>query len=447
MNWENRVVWSEGMLLQPQHFQQQARFVDGQIRNSAFFTNPQAWGMQSLEIDTTYLQTGKFCLNQASGILPDGTQFNFPDLDLKPIPLEIKEEHLSKTIYLALPIRQYGNTELSRQVDDQKTYRFAADEVEVRDVSGHSSLKQSLEVSGHKFLLLTELDNLSEFSCIPIAVVSNVGKDGMVSLKSDFIYPSLNIKKIDYVGRFLSELLNLAQHRVDSLVSRVSILGKSTTGEIVDFLMLQSLNRYMPLLRHLESSGFISPIDLYNQLGSVIGDLSTFTKDEKVPAVLPIYRHDNLAAVFPPIFDELRQMFSVVLEQNSINIPLIEKQFGIRVGVIADKTLFTSASFILAISADITSEEIRKYFPPQVKIGAVEQIKELVNVQLPGVQLNNLAAAPREIPYQRNVVYFELIPNGEYWQNLCKSGGIAIHIGTNFPNLAMELWAIRSNKR
>ena len=148
--------------------------------------------------------------------------------------------------------------------------------------------------------------------------------------------------------------------------------------------------------------------------------------------------------VFSILIDELRQTFSAVLEQNSISIPLQEKKYGIRVGVVSDKTLFTGASFILAVTADISADEIRQYFPPQVKIGAVEQIKELVNVQLPGILLNNLAVAPREIPYQRNYVYFELIPKGEYWQALVQSGGIAIHIGTNFPNLSMELWAIRS---
>jgi type VI secretion system protein ImpJ len=113
--------------------------------------------------------------------------------------------------------------------------------------------------------------------------------------------------------------------------------------------------------------------------------------------------------------------------------------------VIADKTLFSSASFILAVTSDLSTEELRKYFQAQVKIGAIEQIKELVNVQLPGIQLNNLAVAPREIPYQRNYIYYELIQNGEYWTALSESGGIALHVGTKFPNLKIELWAIRSN--
>ncbi len=182
---------------------------------------------------------------------------------------------------------------------------------------------------------------------------------------------------------------------------------------------------------------------MYEKFIGLIGDMSTFVKHDKLVTDLPIYQQNNLTEIFSVLIDELRQVFSVVLEQNSINIPLIEKKYGIRIGTISDSSLFTSASFILAVTADISTEEIRQYFPPQVKIGAVEQIKELVNVQLPGIQLNNLAVAPREIPYQRNYVYFELIQNGEYWNALVGSGGIAFHIGTNFPNLNMELWGYK----
>jgi len=30
-----------------------------------------------------------------------------------------------------------------------------------------------------------------------------------------------------------------------------------------------------------------------------------------------------------------------------------------------------------------------------------------------------------------------------FWDSLTKSGGIAFHIGGNFPGLKLELWAIR----
>lgn len=443
MSWEKRIVWSEGMLLQPQHFQQQSRYIDSQIRNTSQIANVYHWGIGSIVIDTSHLSTGKLCVNSATGVLPDGSYFNIPNIDGAPLALDVTDALLNKMVYLCLNIRRHGNTEICRDSDDNKSYRYFVEEMDVRDVSGHSNLEQSIEVSGYKFCLLTELDNLDEFSCIPVGLIENISTSGKVTLKENFIPPYINIKSNLYFRSFLSELVNLINHRIDSLSARVSIAGKATTTEVTDFLMLQALNRNQPIIRYFESTECIHPLDVYLQLTSLIAEMSTFIKADKQSPQLPLYDHNNLTIIFDTIINELRQIFSIVLEQNSINIPLVEKKYGIRVGVVADKTVFKSGSFILAVTADIKPEEIRKYFPSQVKIGAVEQIKELVNVQLPGILLNNLAIAPREIPYQRNFVYFELIPKGEYWNALVKSGGIAIHIGTNFPNLSMELWAIR----
>lgn len=442
MSWEKRVVWSEGMMLLPHHFQQQSRYHESQLRNALGLCRPHYWGINAIEIDKTYLKNGKFCLSSAQGILADGSFFDFPTIDSLPPAMDLNEDHLNATIYLAVAIRRNGNTETFRDNATQSRYQLV--EHDARDVSGTSSTQQTLEVSGLSFSLRTDKDDNNEFSCIPVAYVEDISNSGVITLKDSFIAPCLNIKYNQHINSFLSELVKLVKHRISALAARVSVAGKATTTEVTDFLMLQTLNRHYPLLINLDKTENLSPYDLYERFIGLIGDMSTFIKSDKLTPELPIYQHKNLSEVFERIIDELRQVFSTVLEQNSINIPLQEKKYGISIGVVSDKTLFSSASFILAITADISPDEIRQYFPPQVKIGAIEQIKELVNLQLPGIQLNNLAVAPREIPYQRNYVYYELLPNGEYWAALEESGGIAFHVSTKFPNLNMELWAIRS---
>ncbi|WP_448213881.1 type VI secretion system baseplate subunit TssK [Colwellia sp. MEBiC06753] len=446
MAWEKRVVWSEGMLLQPQHFQQNARFHEAQLRNVTQLCQNSLWGMATIEIDKSQLKQGKLSLNQISGMLPDGSYFDAPEIDGLPNALDINESHLNQTIYLASTIRRYGNTEISREIHANDVSRLRIEEYDFRDVSSTGSLKQTLEVAGYNFCLLTDADVRDEYDCIAIAVIDDISANGEVSLKNEFVGPTVNIKQNLYLRSFVGELVNLAQHRVSSLAARVSVAGKASTSEVQDFLMLQALNKTLPMLKHLDAVAKLTPMALYEFLIVLIGELSTFIKPDKMPPDLPSYKHKELTEVFSILIQEVRQSFSVVLEQNSINIPLQEKKYGIRVGVVADKSLFTTASFILAVHSDLSPEEMRQYFSPQVKIGAVEQIKELVNVQLPGIQLNSLAVAPREIPYQRNFVYFELVPKGEYWQALAQSGGIAIHVGSNFPNLSIELWAIRGNQ-
>src|SRR5690606_1503539 len=114
-----------------------------------------------------------------------------------------------------------------------------------------------------------------------------------------------------------------------------------------------------------------------------------------------------------------------------------------RVAPITDRSLLTSASFVLAVRADMPAEVLRRNFPNQVKIGPVEQIRELVNVALPGITVRPLPVAPRQIPYHAGVTYFELDRSGQHWKQLATSGGFAIHVAGEFPGLEMEFWAIK----
>ena len=84
MSWRNKVVWSEGMLLQPQHLQQQERHGDHVRHVTMRSTTPYAWGFSELEIDAAALALGKVALVRAVGVFADGTVFDMPAVD--PLP-------------------------------------------------------------------------------------------------------------------------------------------------------------------------------------------------------------------------------------------------------------------------------------------------------------------------------------------------------------------------
>ena len=119
------------------------------------------------------------------------------------------------------------------------------------------------------------------------------------------------------------------------------------------------------------------------------------------------YRHDNLRLSFEPLFAALRAVFSATLEPAPSRF-LSNRKFGVSVAVVADKTLFGSAEFVLAVRAEIAAEDLRRMFPMQTKIGPVEKIRDLVNLQLPGIALRALPVAPRQIPYHSGFAYFAL---------------------------------------
>lgn len=442
MAWEKRVAWTEGMMLQPQHFQQQTRYHEAQLRRSIAVLHSHYWGFDELEIDEQMLKTGRFQINKASGMFNDGSAFFVPTIENQPVALELSIAHLNATIFLAVPFQRTAEQDFYR--DEKHKGRHTLSELELSDVCNLQNDAAYVEVTGLNVSLRTSLQDNSEYNCLAIAEVEDVSPNGAVTLKKDVIPTLLNAKTSAYLEKFVSEVITLIEHRIDSLATRVSVVGKSAGSEVVDYMLLQTLNRHKPVFKNLEQERQVTPFYLYEKLINLVADMSTLVEaNHKVPPI-PVYRHNNLTEVFIPVMNVIRQQLSVVLEQNSILIELQEKKFGIRVGTISDRSLLSSASFILAVGADASIDEIRQHFPSQVKIGSVDVIKELVNLQLPGIQVSHLAAAPREIPYQRQFAYFELVAKGEYWEGLKSSGGIAIHLSNQLPNLQIELWAIRN---
>ena len=112
--------------------------------------------------------------------------------------------------------------------------------------------------------------------------------------------------------------------------------------------------------------------------------------------------------------------------------------------MIHDPKLLQDASLVLAVNAQVAADVVRSRFPRQVKIGAPSRIRDLVNRALPGIGLQVLPVAPRQIPYHAGFSYFELDRHSEHWQAMVASGGLAIHIAGQFPGIELELWAIRS---
>jgi type VI secretion system protein ImpJ len=404
---------------------------------------PHSWGFIELEVERDLLSIGKFGLRRATAIFPDGTPVRMPDDDPLPAPIDIGPQVRDQAVYLALPVRRAGSVDVERGSGDGLA-RNAVREFEARDETSGSTDAAVLEVGAlrSRFLLASEVTQA--YACLPLAQIVECRTDKHVLLDDTFIPTVLDVRAARRLSTFMSELLGLLHQRGDALGGRVAASGRGSSAEIADFLMLQAINRYEPLLAHCVDSGAVHPEDLFRICVSAAGELSTFTASSKRPPKLEGYRHDQLRESFEPVIVALRAALSAVLEQSAIPIPIESKKFGISVATVADRSLYTRAVFILAARADVPAEDLRRRFPSQLKIGPVERIRDLVNLQLPGVPVHAVPVAPRQIPYHAGFVYFELDQSHELWGQLSNSGGVAMHVAGEFPGLAMEFWAIRT---
>jgi type VI secretion system protein ImpJ len=431
------------MFLRPQHFQQQVRYIENYVEQRCAPLHSYSWGFSQLQLDQQLLGMGKVALAAARGIFPDGTPFNIPDDDEPPLPVELDENTRDVRVYLAMPLRRPGTPEIDTRADPESLARYRSEEIEAPDNSTAGGNTSGIEVGRMRTRLLLESDQRDGYACLGIVHVVEQKIDKSVLVNEEYIAPGIDFHALPVVAGFMKELYGLLSHRAEALAGRVSVSGRGGAADIADFLLLQVVNRYLPLIGHLNELPDVHPESIYRLGVTMAGEMATFTTSGKRAPVFEPYRHDDLQGTFRPVMDVLRQSLSMVLEQTAISIKMQERKYGVRVATITDHALLDQAGFVLAVSADMPTEELRKRLPAQIKIGPVEQIRQLVNVQLPGIRIRPIPVAPRQIPYHTGFVYFELDRSSELWSQLKTSGGFAFHLGGDFPGMQMEFWAIR----
>jgi len=444
MSENNRVIWSEGMFLRPHHYQQYTRYLENYVEERSASLIPCSWGFAALGLDQKQLGLGKVVISEAKGVFADGTPFNIPHDNEPPPAIDIDTNAKESVVYLCLPLRRAGTPEVDNKGEDDSLARISPRENEIDDNSSIGGSAASIQLGELRLRLMLEHEHRDNYTCIGVGRITEVRQDGSLVMDEGYMVSSLHYQVSPSLRGFITELLGLLKHRVVALADRVQVSGRGGTAEVADFMMLQMVNRYLPLIGHFGSLQGMHPESFYRLAISLAGEMATFTATDKRAPDFPPYNHVDLQHTFEPVFQSLRQSLSMVLEQTAVAIQLQERRFGVRVASIPDQSLLKHASFVLAVSADMSGDEIRRRLPSQIKIGPVEQIRQLVNVALPGIMVRALPVAPRQIPFHSGYVYFELDRSGDMWSTTSESGGLAVHLAGDYPGLKMDLWAIRS---
>lgn len=442
---EHRVIWKEGTLILPQHFQQQERFFLSELSQHTKANGPFFWGFKHLEINNSDLELGIFSLKTCVGVLPDGTSFNAPQVNKLPSSLKLEDGIVDKHVYLTLPERTHNTCDVNYD-GEASSARLKPHTLNLKDNSGNSSAEAPVtlgELDYKLYIAERESDIPAGTVSLAIAKVKEV-VGGKIVLCEEFIPHLSNILECDSVKQFLREFAGMLFARGDELAQRVSSSGKTTgVTQYSDFLLLQFINRVEPIVLQYLAFLTLRPVDLYTFLVSCAGELSTFMKlDKRRPIKFPVYEHNNLQLCFSAVIEDIRSSFTVVYETVASQIALSKPKNNIVAARLSHKALLQTGSLILVVASDLPEESMRHDFPAQIKIGPGEKIFSLVQSALPGIRVNLMTHVPSEIPYRTGHIYFELDKNDKLWPELQQSNGLAIHIGGNFPNLGMELWAI-----
>ncbi|THB85830.1 type VI secretion system baseplate subunit TssK [Pantoea allii] len=445
----NKVVWSEGLFLRPQLFQQQERYFEYYAHKRAATLSPFFWGFSQYEIDREALTYGKLVLRSARGVLPDGTPFDVPDHAELPEPLTILPEHLNKMIYLAVPLRLDNSDEtIFDQHDASSLARFRAQEAELCDTNSIRQGPKPVQLAMLRLKLVGHAEMTESWIGLPLTRVKAIQPDGSVILHvDDYIPPVTGYAANPLLKEWLTHLNGLVKIRAEMLADRLSTSdGKaSASAEVVDYLLLQIFNKYEPILDHLRHIPELPPIVMYEELAKLAGELSTFIRTKtRRPKTAPGYDHARLYPSIRPLVEDVNDLMNQILVRAGQLIDLRAKGNGVWSASVLPGELSSFSNIVLAVNAQLPMDILQQQFQAQAKISAPQQLHELVRSHLPGLILQGLPVPPRQIPYSSGYVYFELLKSGSFWDKIATTGALALHIAGEFPGLKMELWGIRS---
>ena len=445
MSWNAKVHWTEGLFLRPHHLQQGDRYLESAIESRARHVTPYPWGFAELEIDRDLAQQSKFALRRAAGVMPDGGLFDFPALSPAPTPIDAPEAAAGQLVWLTMPARADNAREVSPERSENAA-RYVVGAETVIDSTSHLRIEEEIEVAYPRLAYEIRKTAKPGYVGLPIARIVEV-HDRTLVFDEKFAPPLLVCAAHPTVEGWLDRVVGWIGAKLDELARYASDATAGGGLQSADYLMLQMLNREIPVLKHFHASRYVHPERLYEEFLRIAGELATFATQERRAREYGAYNHDDLEIVFAPVLRDIQDFLSARLDRRAIRLELIERAPNAFISTIKDRTLFRNATFVLEVSARRPLTEIQQNLPAFLKVGPNTKMNEIVHAHLPGINLVHLPTPPPQIRAITDHVYFYFDRTSPLWPEFSVASAIGMHFAGDWPELQMELWAIREDRR
>ncbi|HEX2962317.1 MAG TPA: type VI secretion system baseplate subunit TssK [Ignavibacteriales bacterium] len=438
-----KVIWYEGMKLDPHHFQQTDRYNQYYVNARFGFSNPDQWGINELQIDIAALAGGSFGIVKCSGVMPDGLVFDMPVND--PVPKSRSfSEAFSPTaekmdVYLSIPIENLSgnNTQLTDTANSHNP-RFIFQNMDTLDYNTGQNLR-TIGVVKPNFQLRFGTESLDDFSVLKIGEIVRTPEARYLMAK-DYIPPVMNISASETLSSFARAILGALISKAKELKSQLNIPKPDLSLTQVEIqMMLLTVNTYIPLLNYYYSAGQIHPENLYVLFLNLAGQLSTFSSSGMRSAEFPPYDHKHLSEVFTQLTDEINSMLHIqkTVSKRDLIVPLRKQGDTLYIGQLSPEQM--EAQFFIAAQGDMPERKIISEFPRNIKISSYEEIFAVHQAGIQGVAVEYIARPPAGISINEKAQYFRIIKEGRFWDKIVSKNNIAFFIASEFKSLQMEL--------
>jgi type VI secretion system protein ImpJ len=283
MSWYRKVVWNEGMLLMPHHFQQWDNYHEALLNSRINSLMPFNYGVLDLHINHESVANGNFQLIICRAVMPDGLLINIPDSDPEPSLRPIIEHFTPETerlgVYLAVPAQKFGGANFQANgAPANVNVRFLQEGALVKDETTGTN-EQPVAFAKPNLRIIFDDELRDGWTAIKIAELERT-PTGKFQISDKYIPPILNVSASQW-------LTNVFRQIIEVLITKSSVLSEQrrqsrasladfTTSEVASFWLLHTVNSAIPTLTHYFYSPLLHPEKLYLKLAELVGELDDF---------------------------------------------------------------------------------------------------------------------------------------------------------------------------
>ncbi len=453
----SKVLWDEGLFLRPQHFQQQERYHDARLNQTACALHPYCWGVRRMTIDLDALRNDVLRIEELSLLFPEGEVYRAPDGDILPPQVRLADlppDLQTVTYHAALPaLRAHGeNCENSAGVGDgvhdlEDTLRFSRHERDTHDL--YSSAAEAPVTYLRKTLrLVADGDALEAYESFPLLRLRRVATGGFEP-DPGFIPPSLSIDAVAGPGLglhgALARLMEKLLAKVTALYGDLREPSRNVVeirgGDVSAFWLLHTASAGYAALAHYLHHRELHPERLYGALLHLAGGLMTYSRSYRLDD-LPAYVHADPGPPFARLDGIIRDLLDTVISSRYFTIALHHDRPSYYHGALDSGRITPQTTLYLAVAADLPALRLVETVPLQFKVGAPEDVDRCVLSALPGVRLLHAPQVPSAIPVRPDMVYFVLDVRGALYDAMLKSQAMSVYVPNGLRELRLELIAV-----
>lgn len=455
------LFWHQGLFLQPQHFQLADLHTRSLLEPLHTYLCPCFWGMGSIDIVETALDNFSFEIVSGEFLFPDMTHCVFPGNSV----LEFRSFESAwtdggKTFMVYLGIKKWNDRgENVSVVNDYNrlgpiSTRFVSlvDSEEVRDLHHRGPAADIKQMSYLlKIFWETEIDQAGDYQLLPVARLERSKEN--ILLSSGYVPPVLTMTGSVILQGISREIMDQLSARSRQLEAAKRERGVHTaefgSRDMVFMLALRSLNRYVPLLYHINAEGRMHPWHMYGILRQIIGEMSSFTDEissngelKNGEKLLPDYDHRRLWHCFYSVQELMTRLLDTITAGPEYIITL--HWDGTYFSAELPAQLFNERNrYFLVLESETDEQALISAMDTIAKISSRVVIPTLMLQALPGVKVSHLASPPQNLPRRTGAVYFSIDHHSPHWQNIQSSNAMAILWDTAPDDLNIDLMVVQ----